>query len=143
MARAIGIDLSPYVYMEDATLVARVFTQGDYDCIMWNWGMPPNPTFMLSVESCSSFHTLSDVYYCNPAYERLFQAQSGEADPTVRRQLVYEAQKIFYYDAAYSVLYYPDVLQPHRTNHLTGWLNPAGGTVNNFVTRNYTSLRGV
>jgi peptide/nickel transport system substrate-binding protein len=140
MAREVGIALDPYVFLDDATMIERVFTTGDFDCILWNWSTPPNPTFMLSVESCDSFHVLSDAYYCNDEYEQIYQAQRVETDQAKRRALVEQAQKLFYDDCAYSVLYYPNTLEPHRADRLVGWQDIPNGVVFNFTTANYLAL---
>ena len=126
--------------MDDPALVDKVFTEFDFDAFVWVWTSPPNPTFMLSVESNTTFGVLSDVYYSNPEYEKLYQAQTVETDFKKRQALVHQAQQIFYDDAAYAVLYYPSVLLANRTDKLTGWLPIPGGYVQNFTTANYLSL---
>ena len=108
--------------MDDPALVDKVFTEFDFDAFVWVWTSPPNPTFMLSVESNTTFGVLSDVYYSNPEYEKLYQAQTVETDFKKRQALVHQAQQIFYDDAAYAVLYYPSVLLANLTDKLTGWL---------------------
>jgi peptide/nickel transport system substrate-binding protein len=139
MAKQIGVTFDLTV-MQDAQLVGKVFTDIDYDYFVWTWTTPPNPTFMLSVQSCDTFGVLSDTYYCEPTYQSVIDAQAVEPDVAKRQQLVKQAQQIFYEDAAYAVLYYPLVLQAHRTDRLTGWLNQVNGVVDNWTDANYMAL---
>jgi peptide/nickel transport system substrate-binding protein len=141
MAKAIGVKLDLTV-MQDATLAERVFTSADYDCFVWTWTTPPNPTFMLSVQASTTFHVLSDTYYANPEFDKVFEEQKSEADPAKRKALVDQAQTIFYEDAPYTVLYYPSVLEAYRTDKLAGWLEIDNGVTDNWTTANYLALTG-
>jgi peptide/nickel transport system substrate-binding protein len=140
MGKEVGIQFD-LTAMEDATLANKVFTAADWDAYVWTWTTPPNPTFMLSVESCNTYHVLSDTYYCNSRYERLFDAQATEPNFKRRQRLVYQAQKLFHDDLAYVVLYYPARLEAHRTDKLAGWLNQPNGITDNWTEANYFALR--
>jgi peptide/nickel transport system substrate-binding protein len=140
MAKNIGVTYDLTV-MQDAQLAGKVFTDIDYDSFVWTWTTPPNPTFMLSVQSCDTFGVLSDTYYCEPSYQDLFNAQKVEPNVAKRQQMVKQAQTLFYQDAAYAVLYYPNVLEAYRTDSLTGWLNQPNGVVDNWTDANYLALQ--
>ncbi len=58
----------------------------------------------------------NDSYYCNPEYDRLLASSALELDPAGRWELIHQAQKIFYEDAAYAVMWYTPSLQAYRTD---------------------------
>ncbi|HEV8529125.1 MAG TPA: ABC transporter substrate-binding protein, partial [Actinomycetes bacterium] len=62
----------------------------------------------------------SDSFYCNPAYDALYQQQSNEIDPAKRAELVKQMQQMIYADAPYIVTYYVDSLEAYRSDKWTG-----------------------
>ncbi len=140
MMKAIGIQMD-LTTMSDPSLSNQVFTLIDYDAFVWDWFSTPTPTFMLSVETTGAIGTLSDTYYSNPAYDQLVALEAKTTDLKTRQQLVYEAQKIFYEDAAYIILFYLDALMAHRTDTIAGWSNVPGGIVNNNTAAGIVNLK--
>jgi peptide/nickel transport system substrate-binding protein len=96
---------------------------------------------MLAVETKSSFGTSSDAYYSNPVYEKLVAREATELNFKRRQRLVYQAQKLFYDDVGYIVLFYTDPLEVHRTDTITGWKDVPGGIVDNWTDEGYLKLR--
>lgn len=140
MMKAIGIQMD-LTTMSDPSLSNQVFTLIDYDAFVWDWFSTPTPTFMLSVETTGAIGTLSDTYYSNPTYDQLVALEAKTTDFKTRQQLVYEAQQIFYEDAAYIILFYLDALMAHRTDTIAGWLNVPGGVVNNNTAAGLINLK--
>ena len=64
-----------------------------------------------------------DSYYCNPEYDQMYLDQQQALDVNDRWDIVHEMQKIFYEDAAYSVMWYDPYFQAYRTDRFTGY-NP-------------------
>ena len=140
MLEEVGMEIEGVLAEDDPTLIQRVFVDADWDMYTWVWQTPPDPTFMLSVQSCAQFGNLSDTYYCDAEYEALFTAQQVQGDPAERLRMVKEAQKIFYDAFAYCVMAYPNRLQAHRTDTLSGWLFINNGVTVNWSTENYLVL---
>jgi len=106
----------------------------------WGWGVEPDPNYMLSTFTCSSrsyeedgtiYANLSDSFYCNPEYDKLFDEQAQETDFATRQAIVMEMQQMLYDDAPYLITYYANGLQAYRNDRFTGWVpQPAeGGTL--------------
>ena len=64
-----------------------------------------------------------DSYYCNPEFDQMYLDQQQAPNVNDRWDIVHEMQKIFYEDAAYSVLWYDPYFQAYRTDRFTGY-NP-------------------
>lgn len=143
MLEDVGMEIQGVFAEDDPTLIQRVFVDADWDMYTWVWQTPPDPTFMLSVQSCDQFGNLSDTYYCDSDYEELFKAQQVEGDPAERMRMVHRAQRIFYNSFAYCVMAYPNRLQAHRTDKLEGWIFVNNGATVNWVTEQYLALREV
>ena len=140
MLEDVGMEIDGVYPEDDPTLINRVFVEADWDMFTWVWTTPPDPTFMLSVQSCDQFGNLSDTYYCDSEYEALFKAQQIEGDPATRSQMVKEAQQIFYDAHAYIVMAYPTKLQAYRTDTLTNWPFIANGVTINWSTGTYLTV---
>ena len=143
MLEAVGMEIEGPIAEDDPTLINRVFVEADWDMYTWVWGSFPDPTFMLSINTCDQFGNLSDTYYCNPDYEAAFVAQQQEPDPVKRAALLKEAQRLFYWDFAYCVMAYPVRLHAYRTDNLTNWQFINNGPVQQFQTYNYVMTQAV
>jgi peptide/nickel transport system substrate-binding protein len=90
----------------------------------------PDPDRLLSSFTCAkrSFRdgerisgNLSDSFYCNPRYDRLYAAQARQVNPAKRATTVRKMQQLLYDDAPYAVLYDYDDLQA-RSTRFTGFV---------------------
>jgi peptide/nickel transport system substrate-binding protein len=140
MSREIGVEYE-YTALDEATVVSKVFQDGDWDAYVWAWTTPPDPIFMLSIQTCAQFHNLSDTYYCNPEFEELYKQQLAEPDPARRGEIIDELQQIFHDDAAYVVLWYDNVLQAYRTDRITGWPEIPNGVVQSWSSKTYFDVK--
>ena len=106
-----------------------IIAHGNYEMFTWGWGVEPDPGFQLSTFTCGQRDTgtakdpvagWSDSFYCNPAYDALYQQQSNQLDPAKRAELVKQMQQMVYDDAPYIVTYYVDSLEAYRSDKWTG-----------------------
>ena len=106
--------------LTDRELQRRI-NGGRYDLFIWGWASEPDPDFILSVLSCGEIggRGLSDTYFCDPPYERVYQKQRTTRTASTRKRLVQELQLRAYRESPYLVLYYRPNLQAYRTDRYT------------------------
>lgn len=111
-------------------------TLGRYDMYFTGWSMSPDPDYQLSINRCSSRPNAdgtgetSETNWCDPAYDKLYDAQHSETDPAKRAEMVVEMQEIKYNAAVSNAMYYPDRLQAYRSDRFTNVkLQPAADGV--------------
>jgi peptide/nickel transport system substrate-binding protein len=96
--------------------------KGDWDILSDSWGTGPDPTYLLSIQTCDDLPTNTtspgntDAFFCNKAYDNLFNQQSTEFSPTQRVATIDQMQQILYQNAVDVILYYPDNLGAVRTS---------------------------
>ena len=126
----VGVEAQLKGVAEDA--LYDIVGQGNFDMFEWGWGVEPDPNYMLSTFTCgarsyeqdgSIYANLSDSFYCNPEYDKLFDEQSTETDFTKRQQIVKQMQQMLYDDAAYLITYYANSLEAYRNDRFTGWVS--------------------
>lgn len=104
-----------------------IINEGTYDMFSWGWIPDPDPDSALSWFTCDQrppdgkTYGNNDSYYCNPDYDRLYAEQRLELDPQKRWEIVHEMQRIYYQDAAYSVMWYDPVFSAWRADRFTGY----------------------
>jgi peptide/nickel transport system substrate-binding protein len=124
----LGIPVKLKVITEDN--LTEQIGQGTYDMFEWGWVVEPDPDYQLSTFTCAKrsykdgsqvYANLSDSFYCNPAYDKLYADQAKQIDPAARASTVRQMQQILYTDAPYAVLYDYDDLQAYSTK-FTGFV---------------------
>jgi peptide/nickel transport system substrate-binding protein len=141
-AKKIGVALD-FSTLDSDTLASTVYnTQApDWDIFVWGWDSGVNdPSYMLGVPLTSQIGGNNDVFYSNPAYDKLYDQQATELDRTKRIALVKKMQQMFYEDSAYLVVVYLDKLQAYRNAAWTGWTQVPGGIIFNFTRDNYLKV---
>ncbi len=104
-----------------------IINEGTYDLFSWGWIPDPDPDSALSWFTCDSrppdgsSYGNNDAYYCNPEYDKMYDQQRTTTDPEERWKIVHEMQKMFYEDAAYSVMWYDPILSAWRSDTFTGY----------------------
>lgn len=89
----------------------------EFDSFIWGWGGDPyDPSFLLSLFLTSEIGGLSDSFYANPEYDRLFREQAGVFDVEERKALIQEMVAITQRDVPYVVLTYDPTLQAYRSD---------------------------
>jgi peptide/nickel transport system substrate-binding protein len=124
----IGIETTVKVVSEDS--LTEIVGQGKFDLFEWGWVVEPDPDYQLSTFTCGQrssvdagtiYAGLSDSFYCNPAYDRLYEQQAGETDLGKRAEIVKQMQQMLYDDVPYVVTYYYDDLQAYRSDRFAGF----------------------
>lgn len=101
--------------------------KGDWDMLSDTWSTGPDPTYLLSIQTCGDLPASStsagntDAFFCNQAYDKLFDQQSTEFAVAERVKTIDQMQSILYSNAVDVILYYPDNLGAVRTNDATGF----------------------
>ena len=100
------------------TTCTEIIGDGDYDMFEWGWVVEPDPDYQLSTftvrlavsskDGGRSTRTCPTRFYCNPAYDALYEQQSTTTDLDARADIVKQMQKMLYDDAPYVVTYYYD-----------------------------------
>jgi peptide/nickel transport system substrate-binding protein len=124
------IGIATKVSVLEENRLTEVIGQGEFDMFEWGWVVEPDPNYQLSTFTCASRSykdngkvaaNLSDSFYCNPAYDKLYEQQSTTIDPAKRANLVKQMQGMLYQDAPYVVTFYYDELQAYRSDRFTGF----------------------
>ncbi|MEP9365368.1 ABC transporter substrate-binding protein [Nocardioides sp. CN2-186] len=103
------------VSMESSKLT-NVILDGDYDAFEWGWYVDPDPTTMLDYLTCGQLGSWSDTWYCNDAYDKLYDQQSVEMDKAKRVDMVHQMQQMVYEDAPYLVTAYDTIGEAFRSD---------------------------
>ena len=149
----VGIAANVTLISEDA--LTEKIGQGEFDMFEWGWVVEPDPNYQLSTMTCESrsyedggsvLAGLSDSFYCNPKYDKLFAAQGSETDPAKRHEIVKQMQQILYDDWPYAVTYYYDNLIAYRTDRFEGFVpqpEPNGSYLFQYGTWTYENLKPI
>jgi peptide/nickel transport system substrate-binding protein len=113
--------------MSDNKLTEETYAT-DFDLFIWGWGTDPDPDSILSVLTCDQINNLSDSFWCNEEYDRLYELQKTQLDPAERAETVREMQRILYEETPYDILYYRTLTEAYRDDAFTGWTRQPEGT---------------
>jgi peptide/nickel transport system substrate-binding protein len=149
----VGIATTVTLISEDA--LTEKIGQGEYDMFEWGWVVEPDPNYQLSTMTCDSrsyeeggsvLAGLSDSFYCNPEYDKLFAAQGTETDIAKRTEIVKQMQQIVYDDWPYALTYYYDNMVGYRTDKFEGFIaqpDPDGSYLFQYGTWTYENLKPI
>jgi peptide/nickel transport system substrate-binding protein len=149
----IGFRVTVKVVSEDS--LTEIIGNGEYDLFEWGWVVEPDPDYQLSTMTCGQRSTksgksytpgLSDSFYCNPAFDALYNKQKTQIDPAQRAQTVKAAEKILYDDAPYALTYYYDDLEAYRSDRFGNWTpqpQGKGALLFQYGTYSYLSIKPV
>ena len=127
--KAVGIEITVKGISEDA--LTETIGQGNFDMFEWSWSVEPDPNYMLSTFTCENrsyvedgtvYANLSDSFYCNPEYDKLFAQQTKETTQSKRAEIVKQMQQIIYEDVPYIVTYYANNHEAYRSDRFTGFV---------------------
>ena len=110
----IGVRLTEKV-LDDSAAYDAILANNykNFELSLWDWGVLPDPDFMLSVLTCGSFNVWNDTGYCNKTYDSMYQAQGAAVNPAKRQQIVYQMQQMIASQKPYLVVDYPDSIEAH------------------------------
>lgn len=124
--KAIGVEVKTQPMSFDQ--LNNNLAKGDWDMLMDGWGAGPDPTYMLSIQSCSALPLddgssgSTDAFYCNPDYDKLFAKQITQFDTAERQKTVFQMLSMLYQANADIILYYKNGLGAYRNDQVTGYL---------------------
>jgi peptide/nickel transport system substrate-binding protein len=99
--------------------------KGNWDMLSDSWTTGPDPTYLLSIQDCSTLPLdngtggNTDAFFCDPSYDKLFTQQIGEFSTTQRAATIGQMQSILYNANVDVMLYYADNLSAARSDHVT------------------------
>jgi peptide/nickel transport system substrate-binding protein len=118
--------------------------KGNFDAFQWGWFVEPDPDSMLSYMTCGQRQHSSDSFYCNKAYDKLYEAQHTSTDHAQRVTQIKEMQQILYRDSPYLVTAYSTVGEAVRSDRfacLVSQPNPGGIWLEQYGVYNYIHVR--
>lgn len=124
--RDVGIKLN-LDQKDEGAFGDEVYDNADYDLFIWSWGGDIDPGFMLSTFTTEQILNWGDSQYSNPDYDALYVEQAEAVDPadpedpSLRKAVTDQMQKILYRDNPYVILWYNVNLQAYRTDRWTGY----------------------
>jgi peptide/nickel transport system substrate-binding protein len=115
----------------------------NYDIELWGWAGNPDPNALLQIFKCDAIGSSSDSQYCNPEFDKMYEAQTAATTAAERKTILATMQNLIYDQAVYDILYYDANLVAYRTDRFGGWQNQptANGTpLFSYGSINYTLL---
>jgi peptide/nickel transport system substrate-binding protein len=141
--KAIGIQVN--VQSMSFNQLNTELPKGDWDMLSDTWSTGPDPTYLLSIQTCGDLPLNSgnagntDAFFCNKTFDNLYARQTTEFSTAQRVQTLDQMQQILFKNAVDVILYYPDWLSAVRTdvvrNYFYGHASAKGfyPTPNRFV----------
>jgi len=116
--------------------------KADYDIELWGWSGNPDPNALLQVFRCDAIGSSSDSNWCDPEYDKMYDAQTAAKTADERKAILAKMQNLVYDEAVYDILAYNAGLHAYRTDRFAGWANqPSNGTpLFTYSTLGYTGL---
>jgi peptide/nickel transport system substrate-binding protein len=118
--KAVGIDVD--VQSMSFNQLNSDLPKGDWDMLSDSWSTGPDPTYLLSIQTCGDLPANTtapgntDAFFCNKSYDNLFAQQSTEFTASQRVSTIQQMQQVLYQNAVDVILYYPDNLSAVRTD---------------------------
>ncbi len=125
----IKITLEPMSF----SLLNENLAKGDWDMLFDRWGTGPNPTYLLSTQTCATLpdedgkNGNTDSFFCNPEFDKLYALQSTQVDAGARMQTIQQMVNILYTSGNNLILFYANGLSGVTTNQTKNYMI---GTVN-------------
>ncbi|HEX5861019.1 MAG TPA: ABC transporter substrate-binding protein, partial [Nocardioides sp.] len=138
----IGID-AKVIAVESGRLTS-VILDGEFDVFHWGWYVEPDPDGLLSYLTCGQRGSWSDSWYCNPDYDKLYEAQHVELDEAKRTDMIHQMQQTLWEESPYLVIGYTKTGQAFRSDRFACFQpqpDPGGILLVQYGGRNYTQLR--
>ena len=117
--------------------------KANYDIELWGWSGNVDPNALLQIFRCDAIGSSSDSQYCNPAFDKMYDAQNVAQTAADRKTILAQMQNLIYDQAVYDILYYDSNLVAYRTDRFGGWQNQPlsnGTPLFTYGTLQYTLL---
>lgn len=137
--RDLGLDIE-YQVVDDGIYYDSIWAYDgdtyspDYDMYLWDWDGYADPGDTLSCYTTDQIENWNEACWSNPDYDRVIKQQYAELDPEKRKELIWEAQRIFYRESPQMVLTYPQKLEAYDTTRWDGWQRMYDGSGAAFYT---------
>jgi peptide/nickel transport system substrate-binding protein len=137
----IGIKLT--IQSQSMTGLNDNLAKGDWDLLMDGWGTGPDPTYLLSIQTCGVLpddngqNGNTDAFFCDKTYDRLYADQQREFDPAKRAEMIKQMQQILYAANDDVILYYQNDLAAVRADHAKGFLSGKPNSQGFYPFQNY------
>jgi peptide/nickel transport system substrate-binding protein len=124
--KAIGIDLKVEPMSFDT--LNNNLAKGDWDLLMDGWSTGPDPTYLLSIQTCDSrplddgTSGSTDAFFCDPEYDALNAKQITQFDTAERVKTIGQMQSKLYAANADVILFYKNRLSAVRTDKVSGFV---------------------
>jgi peptide/nickel transport system substrate-binding protein len=131
--KQVGIQVN-YRILDEAKLSTEAYAYS-YDTFIWYWSADIDPNYQLFVQTKGAWGGWNDNKYSNKSYEENYTMSVKTLNPELRREYVYNCQRVNYEDAAYIILAYPYQTYAWRNDTFTGWGDWAtdpGRSMDNF-----------
>lgn len=138
----IGINAKVETY--ESSKLTSVILDGTFDIFQWGWYVEPDPDSILSYLTCGQLGDWSDSWYCNKAYDALYDKQHVEMDQAARQDEVKQMQQILFNDSPYLVTAYSAIGEAVRTDKFACFQpqpDPGGVWLIQYGAHNYLSVR--
>jgi peptide/nickel transport system substrate-binding protein len=106
-------------------------SKGDWDILMDGWSTGPDPTYLLSIQTCGTLPDDSgqngntDAFFCDKKYDKLYNQQQTQFDAQERAATIAKMQSILYAGNADLILFYKNGLDALRTDSVADYLQGA------------------
>ena len=148
--RDLGLKIQ-YQVMDDGVYYDNIwaYQHGDYspdfDMYMWSYDGYADPGDTLASFTTAQIENWNEPCWSNTEYDSVVNAANSELDPAKRKELVWQAQQIFYEQSPEIATDYPQSLEAVNTARWDGWTRMYGGTgaafYTSFVRDSYLNLR--
>ena len=106
----------------------------DFDLYLWNYDGYADPGDTLASFTTAQIENWNEPAWSNPEYDQLVSQANTTLDPQKRKDLVWQAQQIFYEQSPEIATDYPDKLEAVNTAKWDGWTRMYHGTGAAFYT---------
>jgi peptide/nickel transport system substrate-binding protein len=119
---AVGIRLT--VQAMSFAELNQTLPRGAWDLLMDGWTTGPDPSYLLSVQTCGALPSRpdnagsTDAFFCDRNYDRLYARQLTQFSRAERAQTVASMQRILYDADVDVILYYPATLSAVRADRV-------------------------
>jgi len=150
--RDIGLQIQ-YEELDEGVLSDRMWAYKgdvfapDYDMFIWGWGGDIDPNFLLSVYTTAQIEGWNDAAWSNSEYDRWFEEQQSQLNPTERQATIWSMQELMYGQSPVIFTVYQDMVSAYNTKDWTGWVRspaetgPALGT--QYIIDSYLNVRPI
>ncbi len=116
------------VFAVSSGKLTSIIESGDYELFHWGWFPNPDPNYILGIFTCEQrapkpgVYGNNDSFFCDPAYDKLYQQQLTATSTQQRVDIVHQMQQILYEEQPYIMLAYTNYLEAYRTDRFTGYI---------------------